>query len=751
MKIQDTESRESGRSLVQMLMTMLERHDFTGAAACFEAHESLLEACPPAEAGAILHAAARAHASLSHLPIALRLARRAQAAAEREGDSLPMAEIFMTIGRILRDMGEMREAEKAWRDAESIFRRHDHPEGQSDALNLLAGLFFQKSDYRNSITLLMDAVALATKLGDRRKLAYMMGNIGRIHSFTGDFSEAERHLRINIELSQQESDDIETERAWLSLGYLHIQQRQYAKAEQALAEAYRLIVLLRRSRDEVMYLTYLGELQYRMHRHDEAGETLQKALRMAQAIAPNSILDARVMRHLAELHLRQDDHKRALPYVTQALPLMEAAQQLADLGALHVLRARISQQLDQRDQARASFLKGLSILEESGVRWERAEALVWLGRAGLFNHRERMTYLFRAEEFYMRAGVTSDQEEVNRLIASLDTLAGLPMARAASAAGETALADYLTCSPLIQKFKAQIPMLGRSDLPLLLTGETGVGKDRLAAYFHSVVRPGTPFVSINCASLPETLLESELFGYAKGAFTGAGTNKPGLMVTANGGVLLLDEIGDLPLGLQAKLLGVLEKHRLVPLGSTTEVELDFKLVAATNQNLDEMVEQGRFRRDLFYRLSGLHFHLPPLRERKEDIPILLQHFMVRRGLLTAEQKLPMELLKQFVDYDWPGNVRELENKVKRLEVMAQMVAEGDMVELARSLFGSDAPSAKTNLFDRVEQFERQLIMEALTATNGNKCEAARLLGVHEATVRLKLKRYLSADASGAVS
>lgn len=750
MRTQDTESRESGRSLVQMLMTMLDRRDYTGAVVCFEANERCLEGCTAAEAGAILHAAARAHASLSHLPIALRLARRAQASAEQDGERLPLAEIFMTIGRILRDLGEMREAEKAWRDAESIFRRCDQPEGQSDALNLLAGLFFQRSDYRNAITLLMDAVAIATKLGDRRKLAFMMGNIGRIHSFTGDFAEAERHLKINIELSQQEHDDLETERAWMSLGYLHIQQRQYARAEQALAEAYRLIVLLHRDRDEVMYLTYLGELQYRMHQYAESGVTLQKALRMAQAIAPNSVLDARVMRHLAELHLRQNDHRRALPYVTQAMPILESARQLADLGALHILRARIAQRTEQPDRARESFLTGLTLLEESGVRFEKAEALTWLGRAELFGHRERITYLFRAGEFFLRAGVASEQEEVNRLIGELEPPSTGRTPRAADLRPEQD-SEYLTNCATIQKFMTQLPVLGRSDLPLLLTGETGVGKDRMAGLFASLVRPGAPFVAINCASLPETLLESELFGYRKGAFTGATTDKPGLMLAANGGVLLLDEIGDLPLGLQAKLLGVLEKRRLVPLGSTIEVELDFKLVAATNQNLEQMVEAGRFRRDLYYRLSGLHYHLPPLRERKEDIPLLLRHFMEKRKLLRPEQKLPVELLKQFIDYDWPGNIRELENQVKRLEVMATLVAEGDMVELARSLFAADAPTAKTSLFDRVEQYERQLIMEALTATNGNKCEAARLLGVHEATVRLKLKRYQTTEASGSVN
>jgi two-component system NtrC family response regulator len=287
-----------------------------------------------------------------------------------------------------------------------------------------------------------------------------------------------------------------------------------------------------------------------------------------------------------------------------------------------------------------------------------------------------------------------------------------------------------------------LPLLTRSDLPVLITGETGVGKDHLARHYHALVRPDGPYVAINCASVPETLLESELFGYQRGAFTGADQNKKGLFEAANRGVFLLDEIGDMPLSLQAKLLGVLESRKVTPLGSTRLVEVDIILVAATNRNLEQMVEQGTFRRDLYYRLSGITFHLPPLRERKEDIPLLLEHFMRKRGLLKPGQKPSPELIQQFLAHDWQGNIRELDNMVNRLEVLSQSVADGRLHEVAQSILAPEqSADGSAGLFERVEQFERKLITDALLAAGGNKSGAARILGIHEATVRTKLKRY----------
>lgn len=728
-------------SVAAYMDALLEKRDFAGSIQYFESNRKLVDEVGGSWAGAMLHRVSQAYASLTNYKAALKAARTAQAMAGAEGDSLLLAEIFLTLGGILRDSNELVEAQKAFRDSESIFRRNDCLEGQSRALNQLAGLYFRQTDYRNALTILMDAVGIAQRLKDDRKLAFMMGNIGRLQTFMGNFAEAEKHLQINIDLSEQNGDRLEVARARLSLGYVLMQQAQYIRAEEELDQAYVLISTLNARREEVQYLTYLGELQYRDGRYDESLRTLETALATAEEAASGSSLAGRVMRHLAELHVRRQEFRQARKFAARAAVIMNEIGDKVELGALTKVQALVAASEKQDSKARKLFRKAIDLLDESGVRWEKVEALVSAGGSNVFAERQRITYLFRAEEFYARSRMKVRQEDVSRMISGLGAFnpsgQGAPVDSASSPKN-----NYLTVCAEIKRIKKQLPMLARADIPILITGETGVGKDHLARYFHSLARPGKPYIAINCASVPETLLESELFGYRKGAFTGADGNKTGLFEAADGGVLLLDEIGDMPVSLQAKLLGVLERRKVTPLGGTSEVDIDIILVAATNRNLEEMVEQGTFRRDLYYRLSGITLHLPPLRERKEDIPLLLEHLMRQRRLLTDGQQPPAELVRQFIEYDWPGNVRELDNRVKRLEVMAQMVAEGDLVEVARSMFGGDnAESEAANLFDRVEQFERQLITEALLAARGNKSQAARLLGVHEATVRTKLKRY----------
>lgn len=728
-------------SVAAYMDALLEKRDFAGSIQYFDANRKLVDEVGGSWAGSMLHRVAQAYASLTNYSAALKAARTAQALAGAEGDSLLLAEIFVTLGGILRDTNELVEAQKAFRDAESIFRRNDCLEGQSRALNQLAGLYFRQTDYRNALSLLMDAVGIARRLKDDQKLAFMMGNIGRLQTFMGNFAEAEKHLQINIDLSAQNGDQLEVARARLSLGYVYVQQAEDEKAEQEFEQAYALIAVLNARREEVIYLTYLGELKYRQGKFDESQRALDYGLALAEATASGSSLAGRVMRHIAELYIRRGEFRLARKFASRSTVIMSEIGDKVELGALTKIQAQVEASEKQPARARKLFRKAIDLLDESGVRWEKVEALVEAGRSKVFAERQRMTYLFRAEEFYARSRIKVRQEDVSRMISDLGAFnpsgQGAPVVSASSSQY-----DYLTVCPEIKRIKKQLPMLARADIPILITGETGVGKDHLTRYFHSLACPDKPYVAINCASVPETLLESELFGYRKGAFTGADGNKMGLFEAANGGVLLLDEIGDMPLSLQAKLLGVLERRKVTPLGGTTEVDIDILLVAATNRKLEEMVEQGTFRRDLYYRLSGITLHLPPLRERKEDIPLLLEHLMHQRELLAEGKRPPAELVRQFIDYDWPGNIRELDNRVKRLEVMAQMVAEGDLVEVARPIFDGDKVEAEAvNLFDRVEQFERQLITEALLAARGNKSQAARLLGVHEATVRTKLKRY----------
>ncbi|MCK4462169.1 MAG: sigma 54-interacting transcriptional regulator, partial [candidate division Zixibacteria bacterium] len=537
-------------------------------------------------------------------------------------------------------------------------------------------------------------------------------------------------------------DWLEVTRAKIALGYVYLRRGEYERAAETLEAAYSGTVEFDSPRDEAICLTYMGELRYRRGRLEEARSTLQQALDTAEKIEPGTSLSGRVLRHLTELYVRLGNHRMARRYLARATTIMQKVDDQVELGALQKVAAVIAEAEGHDSEARKLYGEAIATLETAGVRAELAEAQVAAGRSRLITARRRLNMLFRAEEFYSSKNLVTRQQEVEKLINSIDYPDGASNRVAHedshSVTGEV---DFLTNCPELQRYKEQLVAVSRADLPILLTGETGVGKDHLARYYHHVIRPGSPYVAINCASVPSTLLESELFGYTRGAFTGAEVDKQGLFVAANGGVLLLDEIGDMPLVLQTKLLGVLEGKKLVPLGSTREVELDIKLIAATNSDLEAMVEAGEFRSDLYYRLSGVCYHIPPLRQRKEDIPLLLTYFLTRCGLLQKGQKPPPELVRQFVAYDWPGNTRELYNKIKRLEVMADLVADRDLVELSRTVLSTDVASPTGSLFERVEQFERQLIMEALIAAGGNKSEAARMLGIHEATVRTKLKRY----------
>ncbi|NOY88687.1 MAG: tetratricopeptide repeat protein [FCB group bacterium] len=731
-----------GQSIKHYLASLIAQKDYAKAIKYYKDNLIELESFGNIQAGEIYHLAARAYASLTHYHQALKTARMAQNKIAASGDNHLLAEIFLTIGGILRDMGEAKEAKNAFRDAESIFRRNDCQEGRSRALNYLAGLFFRQNDFSNSLHALMDAIDIARRQKDNKKLAYMMGNIGRIYTFIGDFNEAIKHLNINIELSQNLNDTTEIARAYLSLGYVHMQKGNYPQAKESLEKAQPLIIQNQLKRDEVIYLTYLGELFYLSGQLEESQEVLEKALHLANKIDPDITLTGRVLRHLAELNLRRENYRMAHRFCFMSWVIMEKANNKMELGALLRVKAVLAEKAVENEESIKDYKQAIAVLDESGVRFERAQALVAAGQSKLFTVRQRLNYLFRAAEFYQHHNLLFQQEKVERIIDEIDSLSVFSPKNAMKKNNRfTEDVDFITACPEIRHFKKQLPLLTNTDLPLLLTGETGVGKDHMARYFHAISRPHMPFVAINCSSLPETLLESELFGYKKGAFTGAENNKQGLFVVANSGILFLDEIGDMPLTLQTKLLGVLENRKVIPLGSTTSVKLDIKLVAATNKNLEQMVEEGTFRRDLYYRLSGLHFNIPPLRERKEDIPLLLKLFMKRCHLLNSKQPIPSELIQQFVFYDWPGNTRELFNKVKRLEVMTQMVAEGDLIEISRTIFNQNAEVQNNTLFERVEQFERKIILEALLATHGNKSEAARMLGIHEATVRSKLKRY----------
>jgi two-component system, NtrC family, response regulator AtoC len=310
-------------------------------------------------------------------------------------------------------------------------------------------------------------------------------------------------------------------------------------------------------------------------------------------------------------------------------------------------------------------------------------------------------------------------------------------------------------APVMQRMFRTVEKIAEFKSTVLILGDSGTGKELLARAVHDhSPRKDKPFVAVNCGAIPENLLESELFGHTRGAFTDAIRNKEGLFEEADGGTLFLDEIGELPLGLQVKLLRVLQEDEIRRVGENRPRKVDVRILAATIRDLTEEVKAGRFREDLFYRLNVMTVKIPPLRERPEDIPVLVEHFLQRCNtkLHTAVRGVEPDAMKLLVDYAWPGNVRELENLIER----AVILCEGEVItpELLTDRVRAAPPAAaavlapgQISIKKTVRAIEEELIRRALAETRGNRTRAARLLEISHRTLLYKLKDYrIDADS-----
>jgi DNA-binding NtrC family response regulator len=280
---------------------------------------------------------------------------------------------------------------------------------------------------------------------------------------------------------------------------------------------------------------------------------------------------------------------------------------------------------------------------------------------------------------------------------------------------------------------------------VLITGESGTGKELIAREIHRhSLRRNAPFVVVDCGALVETLFESELFGHVKGSFTGAHETKHGRFEVADGGTIFLDEISNISLNIQAKLLRVIQEREVTRIGSSRPIKVDVRILAATNEKLEDLVRKGKFREDLFYRLSVVPIHLPPLKERREDIPLLIEHFLQKYNKRAKKNvtSVTSRAIKALQDYDWPGNIRELENTVERAVVLSKT----DVIELEDLVYhgisaGSQSLGPVDGRFRTLEEVEKEYIRAVLRAQYGNKSKAAEILGIDRKTLWAKIKKY----------
>ena len=277
---------------------------------------------------------------------------------------------------------------------------------------------------------------------------------------------------------------------------------------------------------------------------------------------------------------------------------------------------------------------------------------------------------------------------------------------------------------------------------VLIQGESGTGKELIARSLHfNSGRREKPFLAVNCGALPESLLESELFGHSKGSFTGAVADKKGLFRSVAGGTLFLDEVGEMPASLQVKLLRALQEHQVVPVGSPIPVGFDARILAATNRDLETEVAEGRFREDLFYRLNVIEIDLPPLRDRRDDIPLLVKHFVavVAHAQNAPQKAVTPEAMLALINYTWPGNIRELEHVIERAVILS-----GDEIDLASLPVKIQATTNNGNVREdrpTLDEFEKRYVLEVLASVEEDKVAAARMLGIDLSTLYRKLRRY----------
>ena len=331
--------------------------------------------------------------------------------------------------------------------------------------------------------------------------------------------------------------------------------------------------------------------------------------------------------------------------------------------------------------------------------------------------------------------ITDDLSRINQVFKSVANILSKVEAR-------ELFPEIIGPGAAMRQIFTQIIKAAPTDSTVLITGESGTGKELIAngIYEHSP-RKGQSFITINCVAIPEGLLESELFGHEKGSFTGATERKKGKFELADGGTVFLDEIGDMPPATQAKLLRVLQEKKFERVGGAQTIQIDVRFIAATNKNLTEMIKTGAFREDLFYRLNVLSIHLPPLRERMEDIPFLIEHFLKQSG---KDLKISQRVMQLLIGYGWPGNVRELQNVIERAVIFAEETIEE--IHLPPQLTGlPDSQNTGTRgdqpLDERLIEIEKGMIIEAISRVGGIQARAANLLGINQRSLWHRVKKY----------
>ncbi len=686
-----------------------------------------------ADRACLLSLKGQALMKLNQYERALEAARAGIELIKNSSDNTLIAQLQATAARALTELGQLAQAERLYRDLIATYRRIDDVNGIIRSFNRLSRAYFIEGQFGKAADALLEADGYARALGDSEALARIAGNLGTILMLTGEFHKAIEHLDESLDLNATLGDKSNLCRAHLSLSYSQMHLGRFEIAADHLDAADELVRVTGSVPDRINLLQYRAQISLLQKRYAPAVEFAASGLELARNFNATSAEVAQIGRLLAQAEFEAGHLDAALAAATEALAAAQAVSERIETAACRRLLALIAHERDESFSAAVALRQLVVEFDQMGARYESA-----------------ITYFALARIAAEPAAAREARVEALRILRSLQ----FNLDESASPVGvnrtPAAPATIVGADPGFVRILNEIEQVADSDLPVLLLGSTGTGKDLIAKHIHncSQRRKGR-FVEVNCGAIPAELAESLLFGHERGSFTNAVDTKVGWMEVADGGTLFLNEIGELPIALQVKLLSAIEEKSFYRVGGIHPRRSDFRIIAATNVDIVEAVRQGKFRSDLYFRLAVMTKQLPPLVERGEDAYLLFRHFLESSGIsLAGVDARTLDVLKaRLVDYDWPGNIREMRNQIDATIVSERRDPRAICLRMIERLSRKPIECRKPalaesiNLTEQIEDFERSLIARALELCDGIIRRAADFLGIPEGTLRSKMKKY----------
>jgi transcriptional regulator with PAS, ATPase and Fis domain len=647
----------------------------------------------------------------------------------RFGDNERFARAKLLLGWYLSELHDLIEAKEVLLAAHYSYCRCNNLPKAAAALNRLARCNGLTGDFEASVRNLKNSMAIYDELSDNVSKAHVAHNLAVVQLMAGDLNKC-FSTYASYPITAETHGKQRVLNYWSMSSLYHAFKGDIDTAKKTISQC--VPTIDNYPHDKAVYFENLGQILLLDKDYAPAEDALKSGLEIS---LPGTALVSQIKRLLADLYVATGKFDLAKQYATEGLKVARKIRERKEIAAYYRIFAQIKQHDGDEKKARKWYKKAIELFDLIRSRYELAVTRYLAATSGLFSNEERTTMLCLAKEYFESEHVTHyvkkiDAEFYKVVLPQSDVVKTRPTGRS----GNTC--PTIICrSPQMKEVVRLLHKVASPDLAVLLTGATGTGKGLCAEFIHyHSPRRGGPFVTANVQAYPDSLLESLLFGHKKGSFTNAVCDQHGLIEAADGGTLFLDEIGDAPLHCQAKILEVMDKKVVRPLGSTKLINVDFRLIAATNQDLDELMKKKLFRVDLFYRLNVFPIRLPSLDEHKDDIPLLVEHFLTCGDFsLTNGNAMKIERLGRILSQrSWEGNVRELENYLERLHALT----DGDVAEMINvALKDGVRPKCEDNRLTSEE------LREALELTKGNQRAAARRLGISEATLRYYMRKY----------